>query len=93
MTSENVQADYEVNEPAKTSRFRTTTTVAGIYTESRVPGDVVAFKFGGTSVLGAERMLHASQIVRSAACSSSVVVIVSAHEGRHRSLARDRHRS
>jgi len=80
MTSENVQAD-EVNEPAKTSRFRTTTTVAGIYTESRVPGDVVAFKFGGTSVLGAERMLHASQIVRSAACSSSVVVIVSAMKG------------
>jgi aspartate kinase len=80
MTSENVQAD-EVNEPAKASRFRTTTTVAGDSADSRVPGDVVAFKFGGTSVLGAERMLHASQIVRSAACSSSVVVIVSAMKG------------
>ena len=80
MTSENVQAD-EVNEPAKASGFRSTTTVAGISTDSRVPGDVVAFKFGGTSVLGAERMLHASQIVRSAACSSSVVVIVSAMKG------------
>ncbi len=80
MTPENVQAD-EINEPAKASRFRTTTAVAGLSTDSRVPGDVVAFKFGGTSVLGAERMLHASQIVRSAACSSSVVVIVSAMKG------------
>ena len=80
MTSENVQAD-EVNEPAKASRFRITTTVANISTESRVPRDVVAFKFGGTSVLGAERMLHASQIVRAATCASSVVVIVSAMKG------------
>jgi aspartokinase/homoserine dehydrogenase 1 len=80
MTSENVQAD-EVNEPVKVSRFPRTTRVAGISADSRVPGDVVALKFGGTSVLGAERMLHASQIVRSAACSSSVVVIVSAMKG------------
>ena len=42
---------------------------------------VVAFKFGGTSVLGAERMLHAAALVRSAAQSAHVVVVVSAMKG------------
>lgn len=42
---------------------------------------VVAFKFGGTSVLGAERMLHAAALVCSAAQSSHVVVVVSAMKG------------
>jgi len=42
---------------------------------------VSAFKFGGTSVLGPERMLHAAALVRSAAQSSHVVVVVSAMKG------------
>ena len=42
---------------------------------------VVAFKFGGTSVLGAERMLHAAALVRSATHSANVVVVVSAMKG------------
>jgi bifunctional aspartokinase / homoserine dehydrogenase 1 len=46
-----------------------------------VPQEVVAFKFGGSSLLGAERMLHAANIVRSSAPSGSVVVIVSAMRG------------
>ena len=39
---------------------------------------VLAFKFGGSSLLGAERMLHAAGIVREAASCASVVVVVSA---------------
>jgi aspartokinase/homoserine dehydrogenase 1 len=42
---------------------------------------VLAFKFGGSSVLGAERMLHAAEIVREAASDTSVVVVVSAMKG------------
>lgn len=42
---------------------------------------VVAFKFGGTSLLGTERMMHAAGLVRSAAANSHVVVVVSAMKG------------
>ena len=42
---------------------------------------IVAFKFGGTSLLGAERMLHAAGLVKPVAHSSHVVVIVSAMKG------------
>lgn len=41
----------------------------------------VAFKFGGTSLLGAERMLHAASLVRAATENSHVVVVVSAMKG------------
>src|SRR6266849_7486112 len=43
--------------------------------------NVVAFKFGGSSLLGAERMLHAASLVRTAAAVSHVTVIVSAMKG------------
>jgi aspartate kinase len=42
---------------------------------------IVAFKFGGTSLLGAERMSHAAGLVKPVAHSSHVVVIVSAMKG------------
>jgi bifunctional aspartokinase / homoserine dehydrogenase 1 len=45
------------------------------------PLNVVAFKFGGSSLLGAQRMLHAAGLVRSAASVSNVIVIVSAMKG------------
>jgi aspartokinase/homoserine dehydrogenase 1 len=46
------------------------------------PGpSLVALKFGGSSLLGAERMLHAADLVRVAARSSRVIVIVSAMKG------------
>src|SRR2546422_9851786 len=48
---------------------------------STQPLNVVAFKFGGSSLLGAERMLHATSLVRSAAAVSHVTVIVSAMRG------------
>jgi aspartokinase/homoserine dehydrogenase 1 len=44
-------------------------------------GRVVAFKFGGTSIQGVERMLHAAGLVRDAAKTSRVIVVVSAMKG------------
>src|SRR5262245_60183044 len=43
--------------------------------------NVVAFKFGGSSLLGAKRMLHAAGLVRDAATASKVVGVVSAMRG------------
>jgi aspartokinase/homoserine dehydrogenase 1 len=43
--------------------------------------EIVAFKFGGTSLLGAKRMLHAASLVQPVAQSSQVVVVVSAMKG------------
>ena len=42
---------------------------------------LIAFKFGGSSLLGAQRMLHAASLVRPVAETSRVVVIVSAMKG------------
>jgi bifunctional aspartokinase / homoserine dehydrogenase 1 len=42
---------------------------------------IVAFKFGGSSLLGAERMFHAAKLVREAAEVSNVTVVVSAMKG------------
>ncbi|HET8923960.1 MAG TPA: aspartate kinase [Candidatus Acidoferrum sp.] len=42
---------------------------------------VVAFKFGGSSLLGTDRMLHAAGLVRAATRTSSVTVVVSAMKG------------
>jgi bifunctional aspartokinase / homoserine dehydrogenase 1 len=94
MTSENVQED-ELNEPAKAEAYRAGG-FSALSARTTYPGDLaardlvsdeagsaeaVALKFGGSSLLGAERMLHAANIVRASAQSSSVVVIVSAMKG------------
>src|SRR5215470_2816802 len=51
-------------------------------TPSRAPvREVLAFKFGGSSLLGADRMLHAASLVRESAATSAVVVVVSAMKG------------
>jgi aspartate kinase len=54
---------------------------ASDFTFSRPREKSVAFKFGGTSLLGAKRMLHAATLVRSAVQVSSVTVVVSAMKG------------
>lgn len=43
--------------------------------------NVIALKFGGSSLLGAERMAHAAGLARTAAQSSNVIVVVSAMKG------------
>jgi len=42
---------------------------------------IVTFKFGGSSLLGASRMLHAANLVRAAAQTSRITVVVSAMKG------------
>lgn len=53
--------------------------------ESRPPGllsgDVITFKFGGTSLAGADRLRHAAQLARDAAEDSPLAVVVSAMKG------------
>jgi len=48
---------------------------------SKKQTNVVAFKFGGSSLLGAKRMLHAAGLVREAAWASKVAAVVSAMKG------------
>jgi bifunctional aspartokinase / homoserine dehydrogenase 1 len=43
--------------------------------------ETLAFKFGGSSVSGADRIVHAARLVREAVSSASVVVVVSAMKG------------
>jgi bifunctional aspartokinase / homoserine dehydrogenase 1 len=47
----------------------------------QIAKEVLAFKFGGSSLFGAERMLHAASLVRQAALDAQVVVVVSAMKG------------
>jgi aspartokinase/homoserine dehydrogenase 1 len=55
--------------------------------QGRCPGGLtkprpnVAFKFGGSSLLGADRMFHAAGLVRVATGESTVTVVVSAMKG------------
>jgi bifunctional aspartokinase / homoserine dehydrogenase 1 len=53
----------------------------GVGGEDKQSRNVVAFKFGGSSLLGADRMLHAANLVRAAAKTSRVTVVVSAMKG------------
>src|SRR5437588_2364033 len=48
---------------------------------SKQSRNAVAFKFGGSSLLGADRMLHAAGLVLAARRASSVTVVVSAMKG------------
>ncbi|HMD09823.1 MAG TPA: aspartate kinase [Candidatus Acidoferrum sp.] len=61
--------------------FRGRFVVASSATQANSHENVVALKFGGTSLLGAERMLHAASLVRAARQDSDVIVVVSAMKG------------
>lgn len=54
---------------------------ARVGSDSAARESLVAFKFGGSSLLGAERMLHAAGLVRQVAQLMRVVVVVSAMKG------------
>src|ERR1700740_3636957 len=49
--------------------------------DDKKPPNVATFKFGGSSLLGANRMLHAAGLVRGEASESNVCVVVSAMKG------------
>src|SRR5713226_9861806 len=83
MSLENVQEESAAERSPASSRV-------GVAPDERVPfaggsnkqrQNVVAFKFGGSSLLGADRMLHAAGLVRAATRASSVTVVVSAMKG------------
>jgi bifunctional aspartokinase / homoserine dehydrogenase 1 len=74
MSSERVQEEV-VPERGPAAPF------GGAIASTGVRESVVAFKFGGTSLLGADRMLHAAGLVQPVARASHVVVVVSAMKG------------
>ncbi len=77
MSLENVREDV-VGERSPAALHHRVHSTGGVLKQ---PRNVVAFKFGGSSLLGAYRMLHAAGLVRAAAQTSSVTVVVSAMKG------------
>jgi aspartate kinase len=76
MNQENVAEEAEEQRPAARPGAALCSSRAG-----KIRHRVVAFKFGGSSLLGAERMFHAARLVRDAAEVSNVAVVVSAMKG------------
>ena len=76
MSPEHVHENVEA-EPSLADGFVVTASAA----KNNSREDVVALKFGGSSLLGAERMLHAAGLVRAAAQDANVIVVVSAMKG------------
>jgi aspartokinase/homoserine dehydrogenase 1 len=76
MSPEHVQENVEA-EPSLGGGFVVTASA----TQASARQNVVALKFGGSSLLGAERMLHAAGLVRAAAQDANVIVVVSAMKG------------
>jgi bifunctional aspartokinase / homoserine dehydrogenase 1 len=74
MSSEQVQEEVVPERPLASR-------LGGAVESSGDRESVVAFKFGGSSLLGAERMFHAEGLVRPVAQQSQVVVVVSAMKG------------
>jgi aspartokinase/homoserine dehydrogenase 1 len=77
MSLENVQEESAA-EPSPAALHHRVHCVGG---EAQQPCNVVAFKFGGSSLLGAGRMLHAAGLVRAATRTHRVTVVVSAMKG------------
>ena len=75
MSSEHVQAEAAVAEGDLSPQL------GHVVAIPRGRESIVAFKFGGTSLSGAKRMLHAASLVRPVAQASQVVVVVSAMKG------------
>src|SRR5437879_13556513 len=85
MNLENVQEDVsgERSPAARAGRSKAAHDEVIHYTggvASQLP-NIVAFKFGGSSLLRADRMLHPAGLVQSAARSSNVAAVVSAMKG------------
>src|SRR5437899_3022429 len=77
MSLENVQEESAA-EPSPAALRHRVHCAGGV---PKQPRNVVAFKFGGSSLFGADRMLHAAGLVRAASQASSVTVVVSAMKG------------
>jgi bifunctional aspartokinase / homoserine dehydrogenase 1 len=77
MKLENVQEEQTAESDPAASQSRGND--AGGVNETKQK--IAAFKFGGSSLFGADRMLHAAQLVEAAAQESQVIVVVSAMKG------------
>ena len=81
MSPENAQSEVPA-EGDLSSRFGgAVELVEAVNAATTRKSEIVAFKFGGTSLLGARRMLHAASLVQPLARTSQVVVVVSAMKG------------
>jgi aspartokinase/homoserine dehydrogenase 1 len=79
MIPENAEEEFQAERHLAGARARTQDARAS---SPALRESLVAFKFGGSSLLGAERMLHAAGLVRPAAqWMQVVVVVVSAMKG------------
>src|SRR6267142_1476370 len=78
MIPENAEDDL-LAERRATGVWTFSDAATGSYSTARE--SLVAFKFGGTSLLGAERMLHAAGLVRPVTQLMRVIVVVSAMKG------------
>jgi bifunctional aspartokinase / homoserine dehydrogenase 1 len=77
MIPEQVEEDLQIERNSAGARAMANPAVAS----SSVRESLVTFKFGGSSLLGAKRILHAAGLVRPAAQRMQVVVVVSAMKG------------
>ena len=81
------QQEASLNAEGELSPYEHAVNIESVFTyaaDSRTGAtreDPIAFKFGGSSLRGAEKMLHSAGLVRDAALSSSVCVVVSAMKG------------
>lgn len=76
-----LSAEGELGPPERADRLGRVFTFSTVPAGDRSPETVIAFKFGGSSLLGAEKMLHSAGLVRQAALCSRVCVVVSAMKG------------
>jgi aspartate kinase len=81
MSSDNIQAEAVPAEGDLRPHRGGALEVVELDPPRRGRGSIVAFKFGGTSLLGAKRMLQAAGLVQPVARTSQVVVVVSAMKG------------
>ena len=79
MSPENVQEEAHYGESHEEQCGRMFEACSELAADAK--REVVAFKFGGTSLLGAKRMLHAANLVKNATRTSRVAVVVSAMKG------------
>jgi aspartate kinase len=79
MSPEFLQEESGTEDPAP--EIFSERSAASIANHKKSEAPIVAFKFGGSSLLGAERMLHAAALVREAAATARITVVVSAMKG------------
>ena len=76
-----LSAEGELGPPERAGSVERVFTFSTVSTDRPSKETMIAFKFGGSSLLGAERMLHSAGLVREAVLGSRVCVVVSAMKG------------